>query len=88
MLYHCPHELGIFLGIPIEDVKDFMECTNKKCLLCGYWKVYNNYYTAEKTFKQYDIIKEHTIHSFVKSSSAIELAEGIKKEFSPKLCIS
>ena len=87
MLHHCPHELGVFLGIPIEDVKDFMECTNKKCLLCGYWKVYNNYYAAEKTFKQYDIIKEHTINSFIRSNNAIELVESIKKEFSPKLCI-
>jgi len=23
--YHCPHELGLFLGIPFKDVKDFME---------------------------------------------------------------
>ena len=81
MLHHCPHELGVFLGIPIEDVKDFMECTNKKCLLCGYWKVYNNYYAAEKTFKQYDIIKEHTINSFIRSNNAIELVESIKKNF-------
>ena len=22
--YHCPHELGLFLGIPFEDVIDFM----------------------------------------------------------------
>lgn len=40
--YYCLYELGLFFGIFFEDVKDFMECIIKKCLLCGYWKVYNN----------------------------------------------
>ncbi|MGL5648159.1 MAG: DUF3793 family protein [Clostridium sp.] len=52
--YHCPHELGIFLGIPLDDVQDFMECTNKKCLLCGYWKVFNDYEKSKSVFDRYD----------------------------------
>ena len=39
--FNCPHELGIFLGFPLNDVKDFMNCKDKKCLSCGYWLVYN-----------------------------------------------
>lgn len=56
--FHCPHELGIFLGIPVSDVKCFMECTESKCLLCGYWKVYEEEKKAKKIFELYDSSKE------------------------------
>ncbi|EGT3616280.1 DUF3793 family protein [Clostridium perfringens] len=56
--FHCPHELGIFLGIPVEDVKCFMECSESKCLLCGYWKVYEEEKKAQKIFELYDSSKE------------------------------
>mgnify|MGYP002197944272 CR=1 FL=1 len=68
-LYNCPHELGIFLGFPLEDVKDFMECKEKKCLLCGYWKVYNNTIEAKKIFDKYDEIKEYTIKNILKGNN-------------------
>ncbi|MEG2738151.1 DUF3793 family protein [Clostridium sp.] len=64
-IYHCPHELGIFLGIPLKDVIDFMECSNKKCLLCGYWKVYNNFENATSTFKKYDESKETMLNYLI-----------------------
>lgn len=55
---HCPHELGIFLGIPIDDVRDFVSDTKKECLTCGYWKVYNNLQEAQCIFKNYDQAKQ------------------------------
>lgn len=79
--YHCPHELGLFLGIPFEDVKDFMECTNKKCLLCGYWKVYNNSDEAKMIFSQYDEIKDYTIKSILEGNSSRILVSSIKDSF-------
>ncbi|KMT21760.1 DUF3793 family protein [Clostridium cylindrosporum] len=76
--YHCPHELGLFLGIPIEDVKDFMNCTPKECLLCGYWKVYNNLHEAKNTFDKYDMIKEYTIQSILQGKLSHDVAFKIK----------
>ena len=49
-----PHEIGLFLNYPPEDVKCFME--NKKCenqLRNGYWKVYGNVKKAKRTFRKY-----------------------------------
>lgn len=77
--YNCPHELGLFLGIPIEDVKDFMECSDKKCLGCGYWKVYNNYNKAKEIFEEYDKVKEHTVYHILKGDKSYDLAYNIKK---------
>ena len=77
-LYNCPHELGLFLGIPYKDVKDFMECSNKKCLLCGYWKVYNDFEKAESIFKKYDMVKEYTSMKISKGILTSELVKNIK----------
>lgn len=56
-----PHEIGIFLGFPLEDVICFMENPQKKCLFCGYWKVYNNLEMAKEKFLKYDEDKNKII---------------------------
>ena len=53
-----PHEIGVFLGYPIEDVRGFIGNHGKNCLLCGYWKVYENAEKAQQTFKNYDRCRE------------------------------
>lgn len=61
----CPHEIGIFLGIPLKDVKDFIQ--NKGCnyLLNGYWKVYNDKEYAKEIFKLYDIARVKVLENFL-----------------------
>ena len=63
---HCPHEVGIFLGIPLEDVKAFREEIKKPCLLKGYWKVYSHLESAKALFKAYDLAKYKVIHESLK----------------------
>ncbi len=46
-----PHEIGLFLGYPPEDVCGFIE--KKECLLTGFWKVYDDPEKAEKKFAQF-----------------------------------
>lgn len=48
-----PHEIGLFLGYPPEDVQGFIEqhALNSKCTGC--WKVYGNLKQAEQTFERY-----------------------------------
>lgn len=49
-----PHEIGAFLGYPVEDIRGFISNSGKNCLLCGYWKVYGNAEKARQTFGKYD----------------------------------
>lgn len=50
---HCiPHEIGLFLNYPLEDVICFMQ-GNTQCKLCGYWKVYSDVDFARKRFSQF-----------------------------------
>lgn len=48
-----PHEIGLFLGYPPEDVCGFIENKACNCKCCGCWKVYSDAETAQKTFAKY-----------------------------------
>lgn len=62
----CPHELGVFLGIPIEDINGFINNSTGNYLLNGYWKVYNNVEEAKKTFKKYNEARLSILNSIYK----------------------
>ncbi len=49
-----PHEIGIFLGYPIEDVLGFIENKGENYVFSGYWKVYGDAEKARRTFSNYD----------------------------------
>lgn len=49
-----PHEIGLFLGYPLEDVEGFICNKGKKCSMCGYWKVYSDVEQAKRKFSQFD----------------------------------
>ncbi len=48
-----PHEIGLFLGYPAEDVRGFIENGAKGCKCVGCWKVYGDEAAAQKKFAQY-----------------------------------
>ena len=52
-LEEFPHEIGLFLGYPYEDVKGFIENKGKNCKCTGCWKVYTDECTARKLFQKY-----------------------------------
>ncbi|MBP3488628.1 MAG: DUF3793 family protein [Roseburia sp.] len=53
-----PHELGLLLGYPVEDVLGFVEHGGLNYLYSGYWKVYANVQQAKETFARYMEAKE------------------------------
>jgi hypothetical protein len=50
----CPHEVGVFLGYPPEDVLSFIVHEGKHCLCCRYWKVYHDVAQAQELFHRMD----------------------------------
>lgn len=48
-----PHEIGLFLGYPPEDVCGFIENNACGCKCVGCWKVYGDEDAARKRFAQY-----------------------------------
>ena len=61
----CPHEIGIFLGYPLPDVKAFILNSGKNYLLNGYWKVYSNVPNAIRTFEAFDQAKRNALREWV-----------------------
>lgn len=48
-----PHEIGLFLGYPPEDVAGFIENKAGNCKCVGCWKVYGDVDAAQKKFRLY-----------------------------------
>lgn len=49
-----PHEIGLFLGYPIEDVKGFIKHRGSFSKCTGLWKVYGDVERAKRIFKKYE----------------------------------
>ncbi len=49
-----PHEIGLFLGYPAEDVWEFICHKGKNCKYCGLWKVYFNVDDAKALCDKYE----------------------------------
>ena len=53
-----PHEIGLFLGYPLGDVKGFIEHRGQNCKCTGCWKVYCNESEAKKQFERFRKCRE------------------------------
>lgn len=72
-----PHEIGLFLGYPPEDVRGFIEnkAQNFKCVGC--WKVYGDENEARKRFAQYDTYTDLYCRSFNNGKTIAQLAAPV-----------
>lgn len=48
-----PHEIGVFLGYPLADIKEFIRHKGCDCPCQGYWKAYTDLDGARQTFERY-----------------------------------
>lgn len=48
-----PHEIGVFLGYPLEDVIGFIENHGRNYTCCGHWKCYGDPTAAQACFARY-----------------------------------
>lgn len=69
-----PHEIGLFLGYPPEDVFGFIENKAQCCKCAGCWKVYGDAKKAQATFDKYKRCTELCCSMNAKGRSIEELA--------------
>ena len=48
-----PHEIGVFLGYPLEDVVGFIRHRGRNYTCCGCWKAYGDPEAARRRFDAY-----------------------------------
>lgn len=64
-----PHEVGLFLGYPPEDVYGFIKNKAHCCKYCGCWKVYGDEEAAKKTFEKYKKCTEFYYNQYVNGNT-------------------
>ena len=72
--YSCfPHEIGMFLGYPPEDVRGFIENSGQNCKCCGLWKVYCDEKEKIKLFRKLKKCSEIYMQVFSSGRDLVQL---------------
>lgn len=66
-----PHEIGLFLGYPLEDVTGFIENAGKNSKCSGCWKVYCNECETLKLFAQFKKCKDVYMRLFLQGKRSV-----------------
>ena len=56
-----PHEMGILLEYPVEDVEGFIRYGGRNYLCSGYWKVYKDRESKQELFRKFEYARENLI---------------------------
>ena len=71
-----PHEIGLFLGYPNEDVQGFIR--DRKCCKCvGCWKVYGDEEHAKNLFDEYERCTQKYGELWADGSTIAELTMAV-----------
>lgn len=68
-----PHEIGLFLSYPLEDVIGFIENGGKNCKYAGIWKVYANECETIKLFARFEKCRDIYVRLFKNGRSITQL---------------
>ena len=68
-----PHEIGVFLDYPLEDVIGFIRNRGSGFCCLGCWKAYSNAEAAEKTFALYRKCREVYLNCYGKGFDVARL---------------
>ena len=79
VLFKTPHEIGIFLGYPLNDVQDFIKYKGSNYKICGCWKVYNNVDLCSQKFKIFKIYTKLFSYLYDNGSSLESLIYDYEK---------
>ena len=72
-----PHEIGLFLGYPPEDVSGFIENRAEGYKCAGEWKVYGDADKAKETFAKYRKCTEACLAQFAQGKSIERLTAAV-----------
>lgn len=68
-----PHEMGLLLGYPVEDVLGFILNDGQKFLYSGYWKVYEDLHKKVQLFKSYEDAQTEQVRMLISGMTLDEI---------------
>jgi len=69
----CPPEIGVFLGIPLKDVKGFMGLNSLRNTKYGMWKIYGDPASSEERMNVYRCIRYIISRRFFSGEDPIDI---------------
>lgn len=75
-----PHELGLLLGYPVEDVNGFIVNRGKNFLYAGYWKVYENLPEKLNLFENFNKAKDVVTRFVLCGGSILEILKACNEK--------
>lgn len=71
-----PHEIGLFLGYPIEDVVGFIRCKGENFKFSGYWKVYGDEQKAKRLFASFTDCRNRFCEQISRGKTIFQILES------------
>ena len=81
-----PHEIGIFLGYPFEDVVAFEKNCGRGCKYTGSWEVYGDVKSACKKMNEYKMCSEKCCALFDKGFNVVDISRIYKSSKHKEVC--
>ena len=75
----CPPEIGVFLGIPLKDVKGFMGLNSLRHTKYGMWRIYGDPAVSEKRMNEYRSARNMIRRRLISGEDPVRIIRG--KEF-------
>lgn len=72
-----PHEIGIFLGIPLKDVRAFMGLSSLPCTATGMWRVYGDSKLFLRIMGRYRRAENEIRRLLFSGEDPIEMINGV-----------
>lgn len=82
-----PHEMGLLLGYPVEDVTGFIINKGKNFLHTGYWKVYENLAEKLELFERFNKEQEVVIRLISCGESILDIVNNYNKQLAVKSAV-
>lgn len=74
-----PHEIGLFLGYPLEDVWGFIQHGGRNCRYTGCWKVYGDVACAQRLFEKYHKCKKVYLQQLLSGRTVEQLTVALPR---------
>lgn len=81
-----PHEMGLLLGYPVEDVEGYILNDGENCLYTGYWKVYENLSQKLCLFHEFEKARDALLQLLSTGFGIVEIIQ--KRLLTQSLCVS
>lgn len=72
-----PHEIGLFLGYPVDDVEGFRKNEGRNYKFSGLWKVYGQVDEALKLFRAFDRCRDQLCSRLDQGMTLVQLLPAV-----------